>query len=140
MVRSAILISLGRAGELVTRESSQRVLALCAADNGQVREAAVVAAGLQAEPWVTRRLVHVVHGCEAGRAILGERGVDTRSSAFAALSIGLGLVRRDNEDLRRYVVFELARSAAGGFAAADVPAACVVSIGLLPLPWSGTQT
>jgi HEAT repeat protein len=139
MVRSAILIALGRAGELVTRESSQRVLALCAADNGQVREAAVVAAGLQAEPWVTRRLVHVVHGCEAGRAILGERAVDTRSSAFAALSIGLGLVRRDNEDLRRYVVFELARSAAGAFAAADVPAACVVSIGLLPLPWSGTQ-
>lgn len=139
VVQSAILIALGRAGELATRESSQKVLALCASANGQVREAAVVAAGLQAEPWVTRRLVHVVHGCEAGRAILGERAVDTRSSAFAALSIGLGLVRRDNEDLRRYVVFELARSAAGASAAADVPAACVVSIGLLPLPWSGTQ-
>lgn len=139
LVQSAILIALGRAGELATRESAQRVLALCAADNGQVREAAVVAAGLQAEPWVVRRLVHVVHGCEAGRAILGERAVDTRSSAFAALSIGLGLARRDNEDLRRYVVYELARSAAGAFAAADVPAACVVSIGLLPLPWSGTQ-
>jgi HEAT repeat protein len=138
-VQSAILIALGRAGELATRASSERVLALCAADNGQVREAAVVAAGLQAEPWVLRRLVHVVHGCEAGRTILGERPVDTRSSAFAALSIGLGLARRDNEDLRRYVVFELARSAAGAFAAADVPAACVVSIGLLPLPWSGTQ-
>lgn len=137
VVRSSILIALGRAGALVTRESSREVLALCADDNGQVREAAVVAAGLQAEPWVVRRLVHVVHGCEAGRAILGERPVDTRSSAFAALSIGLGMVRRDNEDLRRYVVFELARSAAGAFSAADVPAACVTTIGLLPLPWSG---
>ena len=83
VVRSSILIALGRAGALATRESSREVLALCADDNGQVREAAVVAAGLQAEPWVVRRLVHVVHGCEAGRTLLGERAVDTRSSAFA---------------------------------------------------------
>lgn len=136
-VQSAILIALGRAGALVSPATAQRVLALVAHPDRSVCEAAIVAAGLQAQPDVVRQLVHVVHGCEAGTKLLGGRASDQRLAAFAALSIGLGAQRSGAEDLRRFVNFDLARTASQPTAAPDVPVACVAAVGMLPLAWKG---
>jgi len=136
-VQSAILIALGRAGALVSHETALRVLALVAHPDRSVCEAAIVAAGLQADPEVVHRLVHVVHGCEAGVDLLGGRACDQRLASFAALSIGLGTQRYGDEELRRFVDFDLARTASQPSAAPDIPVACVATVGLLPLPWKG---
>ncbi len=136
-VRSAILIALGRAGTLGSERCARRVLALCADTDHGVAEAALVAAGLEASALVVPRLVHVMHGCEQGVAILGGRSVDTRAQALTALALGLGVRRSTNEDLRRFVLLELARSASAQAPSADLPVACVASVGLLPLPWRG---
>ncbi len=139
-VRSSILVALGRAGSLAGESTARRVLALVADPDRGVTEAAILAAGLQADPYVVRRLIHIVHGCEAGVELLGGRVADTRLSAFTALAIGLGVRRSGHEDLRRFVAFDLARTASNPFSAPDVPAACVAAVGLLPLPWRGDLT
>jgi HEAT repeat protein len=138
-VRSAVLLALGRAGSLVGEDTARLVLDHVADPDRNVCEAAIVAAGLQADPYVVRRVVHLAHGCEAAVELLGGRAADTRLSAFAALAVGLGVQRSENEDLRRFVIFDLARTASNPFAAPDVPVACVAAIGLLPLPWKGEE-
>jgi HEAT repeat protein len=136
-VQSAILIALGRAGALVSDATARRVLELVAHPDRSVCEAAIVAAGLQARPEIVGQLVHVVHGCEAGSDLLGGRASDQRLASFAALSIGLGAHRHGDDGLRRFVAFDLARTASLPSAAPDVPVACVAAVGLLPLPWKG---
>lgn len=140
VARAAIVLALGRAGSLVPEEGKLGVLELLKDPDRGVTEAAVVCAGLQASPAVLAQLAHVLHDCADGRQVLGGRNVDTRLQAFAALAMGLGVHRSDNEDLRRFVLLELGRAAGGEASSADLPAACVAAVGLLPLPWHGALT
>jgi HEAT repeat protein len=102
--------------------------------NGEVSETAILALGIAGNPSSVGLLRDLLLDTKAGRRAIDKSSVDVWRRSFAAYALGLVGMRTPNEDVRSFVVGTLARGLdVGDDASPDVDAACVISMGLVPL-------
>ena len=101
----------------------------------ELSEAAVLALGILGHEPSTPHLAALLRDDAFGRALLGQKQVRTRLRAIAAYALGLLGETSDREDVRRYIVHELSRTLEleRKSPLADLEAACVLGLGLVPL-------
>ncbi len=121
-----------RAGEFA------RAFAPLALDaNQEVAETAVLGRGLVGDEGSAFDLVALLADTEAARRANGGKSISPRSRAFAAYALGFLAARSRNEDVRRFIVHHLVKALNGERGATpDVHVACVLALGLAPLPWT----
>jgi hypothetical protein len=134
----ASLIALARLCDGSSRGRAGEIAAACArretAGNRLVAEGAVVALGIVAHEPSVFELCALLRDQPDARTKLGGRAVQSRTRAFAALSLGLLGARTENEDARRYAVHHLVRQLADcATEQPDLQAACAIAIGMIPL-------
>jgi len=102
----------------------------------EVAETAAAALGILRHEAALPDLVALLHDDAAGRKLAGGERVPTRTRAFAAYALGLAASRSEREDFQAFVAHHLQRAleAAVDARSADLPAACVLALGLVPLP------
>jgi len=131
-VTTGCLIALARIGEdfpgAERIEIENTLRPYIASSNQEVSETATVALGIL--------------GHESSAPLLGELLLDTgvalRTRAFAGYALGLLGAQTRMEDVRRYVISKLARALEDDDTpTADLGVACVLSLGRIPLAWSG---
>ncbi len=136
---SSLLVALARSCDDSARERGTevaRVIAPFAADPDQeIGETAAAALGILRHTAAIPDLVALLHDDEAGRKLAGGR-VSTRTRAFAAYGLGIAAARSEREDVHAFIAHHLQREleSSRGAASVDVPAACVIALGLVPLP------
>jgi HEAT repeat protein len=138
-VRSACLIALARIGaDAAGRDLREPIGRWIAEADQEVAETAALALGLLGDDRAVPDLAHLLADDEAGRRAVGERAVPVRTRAFAAYGLGLAAQASRREDVRRFAVSRLASVLERErFAARDVPVACVLALGLVPLAADG---
>lgn len=134
----ASLIALARLCDGSSRARAGEIAAACAqretAGNRFVAEGAVVALGIVGHEPSVFELCALMRDQPDARTKLGGRAVQSRTRAFAALSLGLLGARTENEDARRYAVHHLVRQLADcATEQPDLQAACAIAIGMIPL-------
>jgi HEAT repeat protein len=145
-LRSACLVALARIGaDVAGRDLRSPIAAALADDDQEVAETAALALGLLGDDRAVPDLAHLLADDEVGRRAVGERAVPVRTRAFAAYGLGLAAQASRREDVRRFAVSRLASVLERErFAGRDVPVACVLALGLVPLGEEGaappTQT
>lgn len=136
------LAKIGRArGGDAAAALAPRLRPFLADANQEIAETAALALGLLGGEASAALLVDVLADAPAGRAACGGAAVSERTRAFAAYGLGLALERSAargvKEELATRAVAALAAHARGG-ASSDVGVACVLALGLAPLPERGT--
>lgn len=103
--------------------------------NQEIAESAALALGVLGDPNVVSQLVDLLEDTSRGRKSTAREEVPTRTRAFAAYALGLVGRATRNSDVRRYIVHHLARTLeeAGTAAARDLPVACTIALGIVPL-------
>ncbi len=137
---SSLLVGLARSCDDLALARAPRMASLFApflADPDQeVAETAAAALGILRHEAALPDLVALLHDDAAGRKLAGGERVPTRTRAFAAYALGLAAARSEREDFQAFVAHHLQREleATGHARSADLPAACVLALGLVPLP------
>ncbi len=137
---SSALIALARVGDDLDEERrgqiADAVRPFVRERNHELSEAAVLALGILGHEPSASLLAELLRDQAPGRALLGQGDVPLRTRAFAAYSLGLLAGASEREDVRRYAVHELAGEleVERGGAVPDLEAACVLALGLVPLP------
>jgi len=114
-----------------------RIRPFLASANQEIAETAAVSLGILADPAAIGTLEALLGDTEAGRQLVAGHEVSWRTRAFAAYGLGLIGYRAGNVDVRRHVVHYLTEVLGGpalGMATPDVAVACVIALGLVPLP------
>jgi HEAT repeat protein len=133
-VVTALIFALARIGEGQSGVVAAALTPHIASANQEISETAVLGLGLLADPRSSADLVALLSDSPAGRKLAHRDEVPTRTRAFAAY--GLGLLGRNatNADVRRFVVHHLSSALEADTSSSyDVPVACIVSLGLVPL-------
>jgi HEAT repeat protein len=135
----AAMISLAKLGDDPASDGESEIRAalqpLLAYPNQFVAETAAISLGILGRDDSALALAHVLENDEQGRALRRATDVEERTRAYAGYALGLIGGRSSREDARRYVVSRLcATFERGGSASTDVPIACLLSLGLVPLP------
>lgn len=141
-VATGCLVALARIGEDYPgpdRVEIQNVLRpYLASPNQEVAETATAALGILGHESSALFLSELLLDTSAGRKEVGKSSVDLRTRAFAAYALGLIGIQTRMEDVRRYVVHKLTRALeTDETATPDLGVACVLSLGRIPLEWSG---
>ncbi len=142
---SSLIIALARACDGEARVHAPaiaaKLLPFLADPDQEVAETAAVALGILMDEGSIPTLAAVLHDEPAGRKVTGGSRVSLRTRAFAAYALGLCAARSEREDLRVFATHHLQREliGAGDAAAADLPAACVIALGLVPLAESADE-
>lgn len=110
--------------------------------NQEIAETAAVALGILANESSLPILTDVLRDSKRGRELASpqrstQQTVHWRTRAFAAYGLGLIGYRSENETVRREIVRSLAAMVDGeaqAMATPDVAVACLISMGLIPLP------
>lgn len=101
----------------------------------EIGETAAAALGILRHHAAIPELAALLHDDETGRKFANGR-VSARTRAFAAYGLGISAARSEREDLRAFVAHHLQRvlEDSRGDASADLAAACVIALGLVPMP------
>jgi len=140
-IQGAALIALAKIGvepaqgEGATATTLVEVIGPFLADaNQELAESAALALGILADERSVFVLADLLADSVAGRRARRANQVDLRTRAFAAFGLGLVGSRTQKEDVRRFCVSRLAAALElGGSASHDLPVACAISLGLVPL-------
>lgn len=136
---SSLLVALARSCDDSAHERGSeiaRIIAPFAADPDQeIGETAAAALGILRHTAAIPDLVALLHDDEAGRQLAGGR-VSSRTRAFAAYGLGIAAARSERKDVHAFIAHHLQREleTPRKSASVDVPAACVIALGLVPLP------
>lgn len=141
------LIALAKIGDSATLESGRGQLAksivpFLADANQEIAETAAVALGILANESSLPILKDILRDTTRGRELASaqrssQQPVHWRTRAFAAYGLGLIGYRNESPDIRRQIVQALAAMLDGeatAMATPDVAVACLISLGLVPLP------
>lgn len=139
---TACLIAIARVGnDRAANEQREidRVLRTFLRDaNQEVSETAVVALGILGTDSAALLLGDILLDGATGRSALDTDSISDRTRAFAAYSLAVLGNRAEKEDVRRYVVSKLALALdAETRGTPDLPTACVIALGRVPLAWRG---
>ena len=142
-VLSAALVALAkigdRPGQRSETRSADRIRPHLHSSNQEVAEAAALALGILADESSAVLLSELLHDTESGRRAGGGRRVTTRTRAFAAYGLGLVGHAAVRDEVRRFAAHKLWLALERDETATpDVGVACVISLGLVPLPFEGT--
>lgn len=136
-ILSATLLALAKIGsERAGSEShlAARIQPFLRHPNQEVRESAVIALGVLADPSSSAVLGELVHDTRTGRRLTGRSKVDYRTRSFAAFGLGLLGARTENDAIRRYVVHHLGRAIDSDVQPSpDLAIAGVIGMGLVLL-------
>ena len=139
----AALVAIGRAGGALLgaeRERLARVLVdYLPHPNSAVSRAAILSLGLLGSEMEAMRLSEIALRTRTGAQLLGETQVDDQRAAWGALGLGMLGRRAMREDVRRFAVHRLASVLAEEHRNPELPAACIVALGFLPLELPRTQ-
>ncbi|MCY2961177.1 MAG: hypothetical protein NTY35_13535 [Planctomycetota bacterium] len=136
---SSLLVALARSCDDAAHARGPAITQLLApfvADPDQeIGETAALALGILRHHAAIPDLASLLHDDEAGRKLARGR-VSTRTRAFAAYALGIAAARSEREDLQAFVAHHLQRTleTSTGTASADLAAACVIALGLVPMP------
>lgn len=136
---SSLLVAIARSCDDAAYERGPaiaRTLAPFVADPDQeIGETAAVALGILRHHAAVPDLAALLHDDETGRKLAGGR-VSARTRAFAAYGLGIAAARSEREDLQAFVAHHLERALESSRrdASADLAAACVIALGLVPMP------
>lgn len=141
-VTTGCLIALARIGEDypgADRIELQNILRpYIASSNQEVAETATIALGILGHESAALVLSELLLDTSLGAREVGRSSVPLRTRSFAGYALGLIGAQTENEDVRRYVASKLTRALEEDDSATpDVGVACVLSLGRLPLAWSG---
>jgi len=100
----------------------------------QLADAAVSGLGMTGSPRAALILLSLAQDTPSGQKLVDRESVPERTRALAALALAQLAARTDNPDLHRYVVHGLAPLLDESTAAPDLHVACVLAIGMSPLP------
>ena len=135
------LIALARIGDDLDARTRGRIDGLLrpflADGNQTVRETAALALGILGNESTAVLLGDVLHDRRAGRKAVGGSTVGGRTRAFAAYALGLLGNQTEREDVRRYIVHQLALVLLLE-PSIDEEAACILALGVVPLELAGT--
>ena len=140
---SSALIAVARVADdledLDQRAAADRIRPFLRSNNHEIAEAAVLALGILGHEPSAPLLSALMADESYGRSLLGQERVTFRVRAFAAYGLGLLGAASEREDVRRYVVHQLAATleAVRGAPQVDLEAACILSLGLVPLADGG---
>ena len=105
--------------------------------NQEVAETAAAALGILGLESSVILLGELAADRPLGRQAVRRSRVPIRTRTFAAYALGLVGHRTPNEDVRRYVVHQLSQVLESyDNATRDLPTACILSIGRVPLAWA----
>ena len=105
--------------------------------NQEISETSAVALGILSDESLVRALADLAADDDAGRKLVGQAGVTTRTRAFALYGLGLVGARAASNSVRTQIVDELAAALQSpGTGSRELGVAAVISIGLTPLDWS----
>lgn len=119
------------------KEIAARIRPFLASANQEIAETAAVSLGILADPAAIGTLEELLGDTEAGRQLVAGHEVSWRTRAFAAYGLGLIGYRTGNLDVRRHIVHYLTEVLGGpalDMATPDVAIACIIALGLVPLP------
>ncbi len=139
---TAALLAVAKIGPRLDRDlarrASQQIQDRLSDANQEVAETAALALGILALPDDLPLLADLMADGPLARERRGRDSVPTRSRAFAAYALGVSGSRHENPDLRRWIVHHLARGIEQPVGASrDVHVACLIAMGLVPLPNAG---
>jgi HEAT repeat protein len=105
--------------------------------NQEIAETATASLGILGRESSALLLGEIARDSTIGRQAVGRTRVPVRTRTFAVYALGLLAHRSANEDVRRFVIHELAQVLERDDGATrDLPTACVLSIGRVPLAWA----
>lgn len=135
---AAAALALARAGGSQDRAERARLEGvlrpLLRHPNQQVSETAVLSLGLLGHEPSVVLLGEILADSRVGREALGLGGVEENQRAYAAYGLGLIGRRTVMEDVRRFAAHRLVGVLEGREPALeDVPVACVIALGMIPL-------
>ena len=139
---TAALIALARIGEDhsgADRVQIQGVLRpFLKSSSQEVSETATAALGILGNESAALLLSEILLDTDEGRRSVDQSRVPGRTRAFSAYALGLLGAQTEMEDVRRYVVHKLLRALErDDTSTSDLGVACVLSVGRVPLAWSG---
>jgi len=141
-VTTACLIALARIGKHLPaseRPALSDVIGAHLSDgNQEVAETAVLALGILGSESGALVLSDLLLDNQASRRALLSTKISWRTRTFSAYALGLVGAETSMEDVRRFVVHKLSLALASDTTPTpDLPVACVLAMGRVPLPWSG---
>ncbi|MEQ1893470.1 MAG: HEAT repeat domain-containing protein, partial [Planctomycetota bacterium] len=136
---SGALVALGKIGPDGSTRDAERFEAACvkllADANQEVRETAALALGILGHGRAVPYLAHLLWDSKTAQRWVGAREVDYRTRAFAAFGLAQVGARSESTSERESIVKILREAlAADETKTPDLAAACVIALGLVPLP------
>ena len=135
-VLTSSMLSLAKVGDDPQGQGSAvaAILPLLGHSNVTVSEVAALSLGIHGREDSAFLLADLLADNERGRALNGGARVGERVRAFAAYGMGQIGQRTGREEVRRFIVSKLATTYENGSGGFDVRVACLLSMGLVPLP------
>lgn len=133
------LIALAKIGDTVredgTSEFQEIIGEFLAEPTQEIRETAAVSLGILGNPSSLDLLEGLLFNNDLGQKAVKSTEVDDRTRAFATYGLGLVGALTEDMEVRQRIVRSLVKAMpiAEGLATQDVPAAIVISMGLVPL-------
>jgi HEAT repeat protein len=133
------LVALGKIGPDGSTADAERFEAACVRllkdPSQEVRETAALALGILGHGRAVPYLAHLLWDSESAQAWVGKREVGYRTRAFAAFGLAQVGARSESVSERESIVLVLRKALeADETKTPDVAAACVIALGLVPLP------
>ncbi|MBL8859524.1 MAG: HEAT repeat domain-containing protein [Planctomycetes bacterium] len=134
-IATAALLALAKIGEGEGTLVSSALRSKLSSSNQEIAETAALALGVMSANSDASLLVELLHDSVAGRKLVAREEVPVRTRAFAAYALGLIGHDSKNADVRRFCVHHLALAldAEAQAPARDVPVACAMALGIVPL-------
>ncbi|MBL8863155.1 MAG: hypothetical protein JNK02_14255 [Planctomycetes bacterium] len=135
---SSLLVALARAADdgsaARARECAARIAPFVANPDQEIGETAAAALGILRVPAAVGDLASLLHDDARGRELARGR-VSTRTRAFAAYGLALAAARSERAELASFAAHHLARALAESrrSPSADLQAACVIALGVVPV-------